>query len=250
LESPVLEIRDISAFYGKHRALDGVSLEVGRGEIVVILGANGAGKTTLLKVIAGLVPAAAGARVTMNGRQLAGISVHRIVEAGLALVPEGRGIFGELTVRENLLLGAFPARARRSEAATLDMVLDLFPRLRERLQQIVRTMSGGEQQMVAVGRALMTSPEIVLLDEPSLGLAPIMCTELFGALARIRSTGVGILLVEQNARQSLKVADRGYLIESGRIVGSGSAAALKDDPAVQRAYLGTGEVHVGQINPT
>jgi branched-chain amino acid transport system ATP-binding protein len=246
----MLEIRDISAFYGKHRALDGVSLEVGRGEIVVILGANGAGKTTLLKVIAGLVPAAAGARVTMNGRQLAGISVHQIVEAGLALVPEGRGIFGELTVRENLLLGAFPARARQSEAATLDMVLDLFPRVRERLQQIVRTMSGGEQQMVAVGRALMTSPEIVLLDEPSLGLAPIMCTELFGALARIRSTGVGILLVEQNARQSLKVADRGYLIESGRIVGSGTGAALKEDPAVQRAYLGTGEVHVGQINPT
>lgn len=246
----MLEIRDISAFYGKHRALDGVSLDVGRGEIVVILGANGAGKTTLLKVIAGLIPAAAGARVTMNGRQLAGISVHHIVEAGLALVPEGRGIFGELTVRENLLLGAFPARARQSEAATLDMVLDLFPRLRERLQQVVRTMSGGEQQMVAVGRALMTSPEIVLLDEPSLGLAPIMCTELFSALARIRSTGVGILLVEQNARQSLKVADRGYLIESGRIVGSGTGAALKEDPAVQRAYLGTGEVHVGQINPT
>ena len=246
----MLEVRDISAFYGKHRALDGVSLDVGRSEIVVILGANGAGKTTLLKVIAGLVPAAGGARITMNGRQLAGISVHRIVEAGLALVPEGRGIFSELTVRENLLLGAFPARARRGEAATLDMVLDLFPRLRERLQQTVRTMSGGEQQMVAVGRALMTSPEIVLLDEPSLGLAPIMCTELFGALSRIRSTGVGILLVEQNARQSLKVADRGYLIESGRIVGSGTGAALKEDSAVQRAYLGTGEVHVGQINPT
>jgi len=240
----MLEVRDISAVYGKHRALDGVSLDVGRSEIVVILGANGAGKTTLLKVIAGLVPAADRARITMNGRQLAGISVHHIVEAGLALVPEGRGIFGELTVRENLLLGAFPARARRSEAATLDMVLDLFPRLRERLQQVVRTMSGGEQQMVAVGRALMTSPEIVLLDEPSLGLAPIMCTELFGALARIRSTGVGILLVEQNARLSLKVADRGYLIESGRIVGSGSAAALKDDPAVQRAYLGAGEIHL------
>jgi branched-chain amino acid transport system ATP-binding protein len=246
----MLEVRDISAFYGKHRALDGVSLDVGRGEIVVILGANGAGKTTLLKVIAGLLPAADGARITMNGRQLAGISVHHIVEAGLALVPEGRGIFGELTVRENLLLGAFPARARRSEAATLDMVLELFPRLQERLAQVVRTMSGGEQQMVAVGRALMTSPDIVLLDEPSLGLAPIMCTELFGALARIRSTGVGVLLVEQNARLSLKIADRGYLIESGRIVGSGTGAALKEDPAVQRAYLGTGEVHVGQINPT
>jgi branched-chain amino acid transport system ATP-binding protein len=246
----MLEVHGISAFYGKHRALDGVSLDVGRGEIVVILGANGAGKTTLLKVIAGLVPAAEGARMTMNGRQLAGTSVHHIVEAGLALVPEGRGIFGEMTVRENLLLGAFPARARHNEAATLDMVLDLFPRLRERLQQVVRTMSGGEQQMVAVGRALMTSPEIVLLDEPSLGLAPLIVdqirgiVELFGALARIRSTGVGILLVEQNARQSLKVADRGYLIESGRIVGSGSAAALKDDPAVQRAYLGAGEIHL------
>ena len=246
----MLEVRDISAFYGKHRALDGVSLDVGRAEIVVILGANGAGKTTLLKVIAGLVPAGPGARMTMDGRDLAGVPAHRIVEAGLALVPEGRGIFGELTVRENLMLGAFPARARRNEAATLAMVLDLFPRLRERLAQVVRTMSGGEQQMVAVGRALMTSPKILLLDEPSLGLAPIMCTELFDALARIRSTGVGILLVEQNARLSLKIADRGYLIETGRIVGSGTGAALKEDPAVQRAYLGTGEVHVGQINPT
>ena len=246
----MLEVRDISAFYGKHRALDGVSLDVGRAEIVVILGANGAGKTTLLKVIAGLVPAGPGARMTMDGRDLAGVPAHRIVEAGLALVPEGRGIFGELTVRENLMLGAFPARARRNEAATLAMVLDLFPRLRERLAQVVRTMSGGEQQMVAVGRALMTSPKILLLDEPSLGLAPIMCTELFDALARIRSTGVGILLVEQNARLSLKVADRGYLIETGRIVGSGTGAAMKEDPAVQRAYLGTGEVHVGQINPT
>ena len=246
----MLEVRDISAFYGKHRALDGVSLDVGRAEIVVILGANGAGKTTLLKVIAGLVPAGPGARMTMDGRDLAGVPAHRIVEAGLALVPEGRGIFGELTVRENLMLGAFPARARRNEAATLAMVLDLFPRLRERLAQVVRTMSGGEQQMVAVGRALMTSPKILLLDEPSLGLAPIMCTELFDALARIRSTGVGILLVEQNARLSLKIADRGYLIETGRIVGSGTGAAMKEDPAVQRAYLGTGEVHVGQINPT
>src|SRR5262245_64573040 len=230
----MLEARDISAFYGKHRALDGVSLDVDRGELVVILGANGAGKTTLLKVIAGLVPAAAGSRVRIGGREPAGVSAHQIVEAGLALVPEGRGIFGEMTVRENLLLGAFPARARRNEGATLDMVLELFPRLRERLQQVVRTMSGGEQQMVAIGRALMTSPGIILLDEPSLGLAPIICAELFAALARIRSTGVGILLVEQNARLSLKVADRRYLIESGRIVGSGCAEALKHDPAAQR----------------
>lgn len=245
----MLEIRSVSAFYGKHQALDNVSLDVVRGEIVAILGANGAGKTTLLKVIGGLVPSAPGARITMAGRDLTHIPAYQIVEAGIALVPEGRGIFGELTVRENLLLGAFPARARANEAATLEVVLTLFPRLNERLHQIVRTMSGGEQQMVAIGRALMTSPDLLLLDEPSLGLAPIMCTELFDRLARIRATGVGILLVEQNARQSLKIADRGYLIESGRIVGSGSGAVLKVDPAVQRAYLGTGEVHVGQGSP-
>jgi len=239
----MLEIRSVSAFYGKHQALDNVSLDVGRGEIVVILGANGAGKTTLLKVIGGVVPPLPGAKIEMLGRNLTGNPTHQIVEAGISLVPEGRGIFSDLTVRENLLIGAFPARARANEAATLAMVLGLFPRLRERLRQVVRTMSGGEQQMVAIGRALMASPDILLLDEPSLGLAPIMCTELFGALARIRSTGVGILLVEQNARQSLKIADRGYLIETGRIVGSGSGAALKVDPAVQRAYLGAGEVH-------
>ena len=245
----MLEISAVSAFYGKHRALDNVSLNVGRGEIVVILGANGAGKTTLLKVIGGLVPAATGARIVMAGRDLTATSAHQIVEAGIALVPEGRGIFSELTVRENLTLGAFPARARAKEAATLEMVLKLFPRLKERLRQAVRTMSGGEQQMVAIGRALMTSPDILLLDEPSLGLAPITCTELFRALARVRSSDVGLLLVEQNARQSLKIADRGYLIESGRIVGSGTGLSLKEDPAVQRAYLGAGEVHSGQFAP-
>ena len=245
----MLEVSAVSAFYGKHRALDNVSLNVGPGEIVVILGANGAGKTTLLKVIGGLVPAAAGARIAMAGRDLAGVPAHQIVEAGLALVPEGRGIFSELSVRENLMLGAFPARARANEAARLEMVLGLFPRLKERLRQAVRTMSGGEQQMVAIGRALMTSPDILLLDEPSLGLAPIMCTELFRALARVRATDVGLLLVEQNARQSLNIADRGYLIESGRIVGCGTGAALKEDPAVQRAYLGAGEVHSEQIAP-
>jgi branched-chain amino acid transport system ATP-binding protein len=238
----MLEMSGVSAFYGKHRALDGVSLNVARGEIVVILGANGAGKTTLLNVIGGLVPAAPGARIAMAGRDLAGVAAHNIVEAGIALVPEGRGIFGELTVRENLLLGAYPARARAKEAATLDRVLGLFPRLRERLKQTVRTMSGGEQQMVAIGRALMSSPDILLLDEPSLGLSPIMCGELFHNLASIRGAGLGILLVEQNARQSLAIADRGYIIATGRIVGSGTAGALKTDPAVQRAYLGAGDV--------
>jgi branched-chain amino acid transport system ATP-binding protein len=235
----MIEISNISASYGKHRALNGVSLKVGRGELVVILGANGAGKTTLLKVIGGLVPAATG-RIVMVGKDITGVPAHDIVEAGVALVPEGRGIFGEMTVRENLLLGAFPARARASEARNLELVLGLFPRLNERLAQTVRTMSGGEQQMVAIGRALLTSPDILLLDEPSLGLSLIMCKELFQILARIRDAGLSILLVEQNAKQSLKIADRGYLIESGRIVGEGTGAALKEDPAVQRAYLGAG----------
>lgn len=234
----MLEIANVSAFYGKHRALDGVSLTVARAEIVVILGANGAGKTTLLKAIGGMVQAAPGARIAMAGQDLAGTPPHRIVEAGIALVPEGRGIFGELTVQENLLLGAYPARAREKESANLDTVFTLFPRLRERLSQTVRTMSGGEQQMVAIGRALMTAPDILLLDEPSLGLSPIMCKELFQILAHIRDAGLGVLLVEQNAKQSLTIADRGYLIETGRIVGSGTGAALKEDPAVQRAYLG------------
>ncbi|MFN3659587.1 MAG: ABC transporter ATP-binding protein [Pseudolabrys sp.] len=234
----MLEVSGISAFYGKHRALDGVSLKVERGEIVVILGANGAGKTTLLNVLAGLVHPAPGARIAMAGRELSGTPAHAIVEAGIALVPEGRGIFGELTVRENLLLGAYPARARANETANLEMVLGLFPRLQERLKQTVRTMSGGEQQMVAIGRALMTAPDVLLLDEPSLGLSPIMCGELFQNLARIRGAGLGILLVEQNARQSLAIADRGYIIANGHIVGSGTAAALKTDPAVQKAYLG------------
>ncbi|MCX7295813.1 MAG: ABC transporter ATP-binding protein [Hyphomicrobiales bacterium] len=236
----MIEISAISAFYGKHCALDGVSLTVQRGELVVILGANGAGKTTLLKAIGGLVPVAPGGRIAMAGKELTAVPAHDIVAAGVALVPEGRGIFGEMTVRENLLLGAYPARARKTEARNLELVLSLFPRLNERLRQTVRTMSGGEQQMVAIGRALMTAPDILLLDEPSLGLSPIMCKELFQSLGRIRDAGLGILLVEQNAKQSLKIADRGYLIESGRIVGAGTGAALSADPAVQRAYLGAG----------
>jgi len=239
----MLEIRGLSFAYGKHRALSDVALGVGRGEIVTILGANGAGKTTLLKAAAGLLRPQPGAQILLDGRNLEGLSPREIVEAGVALVPEGRGIFGELTVRENLAMGAYARRARAAEAETLAYVVSLFPRLQERFGQQVRTMSGGEQQMVAIGRALMTAPEILLLDEPSLGLAPIMCGELFAALARIRERGVGVLLVEQNAKQSLKIANRGYLIESGRIVGEGSAAVLRDDPAVQRAYLG-GEIHV------
>jgi branched-chain amino acid transport system ATP-binding protein len=234
----MLEVRGLSAAYGKHQALSGVDLDVTPGEIVVMLGANGAGKSTLLKSIAGLVPPQPGARVVLDGRDLLTLPPHEIVEAGIALVPEGRGIFAELTVRENLELGAFARRARANEKENLARVRTLFPRLAERGPQYARTMSGGEQQMVAIGRALMSAPKLLLLDEPSLGLSPLMCGELFSALKRIRDTGVGILLVEQNAVQGLNIADRGYLIETGRIVGQGSAQSLRDDPAVQRAYLG------------
>jgi ABC-type branched-subunit amino acid transport system ATPase component len=235
---PMLELKGLSVQYGKHRAVDDAALSVAATEIVVILGANGAGKSTLLKAVAGLQPPDAGARVVLGDRELVGLRPHQIVEAGLALVPEGRGIFGELTVRENLLLGAFARRARADEAHNRERVLALFPRLAERLDQTVRTMSGGEQQMVAIGRALMSAPQMLLLDEPSLGLSPLLSGELFRALGRIRADGIGVLLVEQNARKSLAIADRGYLIENGRIVGAGRAPELASDPAVQRAYLG------------
>jgi branched-chain amino acid transport system ATP-binding protein len=234
----MLEVEDLSVQYGQHRAVDGVALSVAQGEIVVILGANGGGKTSLLRAIAGLHPAGPDARVSLAGRDLVHLPAHAIVEAGLALVPEGRGIFGELTVHENLLLGAFARRARADEAKNRARVMTLFPRLAERLGQTACTMSGGEQQMVAIGRALMAAPEILLLDEPSLGLSPLLCGELFRALGEIRRGGTSVLLVEQNAKRSLALADRGYLIENGRIVGQGTARALASDPAVQRAYLG------------
>jgi acyl-CoA reductase-like NAD-dependent aldehyde dehydrogenase/ABC-type branched-subunit amino acid transport system ATPase component len=234
----MLEIARVSAAYGKHMALSGVDLVVGEAEIVVILGANGAGKSTLLKVIAGVVPHLAGSTISLGGRALTGLAPHEIVEAGIALVPEGRGVFAELTVAENLMLGAHPRRARADERKNHDAVLTLFPKLRERMGQAVRTMSGGEQQMVAIGRALMSAPEVLLLDEPSLGLSPLLAHELFDALVRIRAAGVSVLLVEQNARESLRIADRGYLLETGRIVGEGRADRLAADPAVREAYLG------------
>ena len=237
----MLEVANLSVSYGKHRAVDAVSLSVARAEVVVILGANGSGKTSLLKTIGGIQPATNGATVRLSGVDLTKLRAHSIVEAGLALVPEGRGIFGELTVRENLMLGAFAKRARAAEGENLKRVLTLFPRLAERMTQAARTMSGGEQQMVAIGRALMSAPDILLLDEPSLGLSPLMCGELFGALTSIRQAGIGVLLVEQNAKRSLAIADRGYLLENGRIVGQGTAASLQNDPAVQRAYLGVAQ---------
>ncbi|WP_033069346.1 ABC transporter ATP-binding protein [Thalassospira australica] len=236
----MLDIKNLSVSYGKHAALRGVDVRVDRGEIVVMLGANGAGKSSLLKACAGLVPVHDDTQINLSGSNLTALSAHKIVEAGLALVPEGRGIFGELTVRENLQLGAFAKRARVAEKQNLESVIDLFPKLAERLDQAARTMSGGEQQMVAIGRALMSNPDILLLDEPSLGLSPIMTGDLFKALAAIRKTGVGVLLVEQNAHQSLAISDWGYLIENGSITGQDTAKALQSDPAVQKAFLGLG----------
>ncbi|KQX38675.1 ABC transporter ATP-binding protein [Devosia sp. Root436] len=234
----MLSAGPISLHYGKHLALDGVSLDVADGETVVVLGANGAGKSSLLKALAGLVKPAPGARVMLGGDDLLGRPAHKYPEAGIALVPEGRGIFGELTVAENLELGAYVSHARPHEARQLALVFDLFPRLAERRQQIARTMSGGEQQMLAIGRALMSCPRLLMLDEPSLGLAPIVTTELFAALARIRQTGIALLVVEQNVKASLAIAHRGYLMEAGRITGSGTSDALRGDVAVQQAFLG------------
>ncbi len=234
----MLEVRNLSVRYGRHQALDNVSVKIGKGEVCVILGANGAGKSSLLKAIAGTVRVEPGSEILMGGTAITGMKAHKVVELGIALVPEGRGIFGELTVAENLELGAFPNRARSRERANLEHIYSLFPRLAERGSQVARTMSGGEQQMVAIGRALMSQPEILMLDEPSLGLSPVLTKELFRSLGKIAESGVGILLVEQNARQSLKIANRGYLIEVGRITGEGSAQSLMTDPAVVNAYLG------------
>jgi acyl-CoA reductase-like NAD-dependent aldehyde dehydrogenase/ABC-type branched-subunit amino acid transport system ATPase component len=238
----MLEVSGLSVAYGKHVALEAVSLSVGAGEIVVMLGANGAGKSSCLKALGGMVPHAPGARISLEGRDIASLAPHAIVEAGLALVPEDRGIFAELSVADNLALGAYPARAKAHETGNRARVLALFPRLAERMGQLARTMSGGERQMLAIGRALMSAPSILLLDEPSLGLSPLVTKELFAALARIRELGVGVLLVEQNAAQSLEIGDRAYLLANGRIVGEGTAADLRSDPAVRRAYLGGGAV--------
>lgn len=234
----MLEVRGVSASYGKHRALESVNLNVAPGEIVVILGANGAGKSTLLKSICGICEGQVTGTVSIAGTELSGLKPHKIVEEGVALVPEGRGIFPDLSVQENLMLGSYSARARDEESATLERVLSLFPKLAERRKQVVRTMSGGEQQMVAIGRAMMSNPTILALDEPSLGLSPLLSKELFQNLKRVKAAGLGILMVEQNARQSLAIADRGYLLENGQIAHEDSASNLLNDPAVAAAYLG------------
>lgn len=234
----MLEVENLSVDYGKHRALDSLALRVDAAELVVMLGANGAGKSTLLRALGGMQRPQPGSSITLEGHDLLSMAPHRLVDAGVALVPEGRGLFVELTVKENLLLGALPRRARSGEVRNFKHVLDLFPRLCERLNQTVGTMSGGEQQMVALARALMSAPKLLLLDEPSLGLSPLVAKEVFDVIRQVKAMGVGILLVEQNAHLSLAIADRGYVLATGRVAGQGSAMELINDPVVQRAYLG------------
>jgi branched-chain amino acid transport system ATP-binding protein len=238
----ILEVRGLEVRHGKVSAVREVSLRVERGEIATVIGPNGAGKTTLLSAIAGLVPSAAG-EILLEGRSILGAPVEENVARGLALVAETRELFAGMTVEDNLLLGAFPLRRapRRDRDAVRDEVLDVFPRLRERRSQLAGTLSGGERQMLALGRALMSRPRLLLLDEPSLGLAPIVVREIFQVIVELRRRGASILLVEQNARAALQISDRGYVLETGEVALAGSARQLADDPRVIETYLGLGD---------
>ena len=232
----VLELDDVAVAYGKRRAIDGITLSVSSGEIVTLLGANGAGKSTTLRAVSGLVRPTRG-RIRYEGRDITDVPADAIVAAGVSHVPEGREIFPEFTVHENLLVGGHTIeRSRIGER--LESVFRLFPVLRDRTAQTAGTLSGGEQQMLAIGRALMTRPRLLLLDEPSLGLAPILAREIFRVIRRVNQEGVAVLLVEQNARRALALASRGYVLETGRLVTSGSSAELSADSRVRSAYLG------------
>lgn len=237
-DTPIdLELDGLRVSYGGIAAVKGVSLAVRRGDIVALIGANGAGKTSILKAIVGLVPAAGG-RVRALGRDLASVPTHRIVELGVTLVPEGRAIFSGLSVRENLELGAFTKRDPKTLGERLARVVKLFPRLGERLEQAGGTLSGGEQQMLAIGRALMGEPKLLLLDEPSLGLAPKLVAQIFESIREIARTGITILLVEQNTRLALETAKHAHVLVTGEVALSGESAKLREDPRVRAAYLG------------
>jgi len=233
----MLEIRDLDVTYGVIQALKGINLEVQKGEIVALVGANGAGKSTVLKALTGLIPSRG--FIGFENKEITSVPAHRRVAMGIALVPEGRGIFANMTVLENLFLGAYRnLRDRAGTKAQLEEVFQEFPRLRERGKQLGGTLSGGEQQMLAIGRALMSRPRLMLLDEPSMGLAPTIVVRIFKIIKRIREIGTTVLLVEQNANAALKAADRAYVLETGAIVKSGPALQLRRDPEVKAAYLG------------
>ena len=235
-----LEIKDLRVHYGKIEAIKGVSVVVNEGEIVTLIGANGAGKTTILKTVSGLRPVTSGS-INFDGQDLNKIPAHERVDLGISQVPEGRGIFAGMTVLENLEMGKYNRKNRKNEMdEDLDRIYTLFPRLKERTSQAGGTLSGGEQQMLAMGRALMARPKVLLLDEPSMGLAPQMIANIFRIITEINKTGVTILLVEQNAQQALQRAHRAYILETGNVVKEAKASDLLNDPAVREAYLGTG----------
>jgi len=237
----MLTITNLFAGYGKVQVLHGISIEVPKGKVVTLIGSNGAGKTTTMRAVSGMISATAG-EITLNGKRIEGLESYHIAKLGLAHSPEGRRVFATMTVTDNLTLGAFPrltgARPKGDVKGDLERALDLFPRLKERREQLAGTLSGGEQQMLAMARAVMLNPEVVLLDEPSMGLAPILVAEVFRIIERLK--GVTMLLVEQFAAAALAVADYGYVLENGRISVHGPAAKLRDDPAVKAAYLGGG----------
>ena len=235
--SALLRLTNVSAGYGSFRALFDVSLEVAHGQAVGVIGPNGAGKTTLMRVISGLLPLRGGG-MTLDGRAVAGLPAHRMVEQGIAHVPEHRRLFPRLSVEDNLRIGAFIPQARAHYAEQLERVFGLFPRLKDRRAQLAGTLSGGEQQMCAIGRALMSRPKLLLMDEPSAGLAPLVVAQVFDLVRRVRADGLTVLIVEQNVQQVLKVVDRAYLIEAGTIRASGTSAEMLASDTVKEAYLG------------
>ncbi len=233
----MLEIKNLQVYYGVIQAIKDASFEVNEGEVIALIGANGAGKTTILHTITGLI-GAKGGEVLYEGKDLQKIPAHKIVSLGIAHVPEGRRVFSQLTVYENLLMGAFTRNDQAEIAASLENVYKRFPRLKERKSQLAGTLSGGEQQMLAMGRALMSHPKIILMDEPSMGLSPILVEEIFDIITSISKSGTTVLLVEQNAKKALAIADRAYVLETGKIVLEGDAKKLMNDESVKKAYLG------------
>ena len=233
----MLEVKDLEVHYGVIRAIKGISFEVNEGEVISLIGANGAGKTTTLHAVSGLLSKSAGS-VTFMGKDITNLAAHKMVSLGMAHVPEGRRVFSELTVLENLKLGAYTRSDKKELEDSLNMVYKRFPRLMERRNQIAGTLSGGEQQMLAMGRALMSHPKLILMDEPSMGLSPIFVEEIFSIIRDISAEGTTVLLVEQNAKKALSIADRAYVLETGNITLSGDASSLLNDESVKKAYLG------------
>lgn len=233
----MLEIKDLFVYYGMIQAIQGISFDVEEGEVIALIGANGAGKTTILHTITGLLSAKSG-KVTFDGHDLTKVPGHKIVSMGMAHVPEGRRVFAQMSVLQNLMMGAFTRKDKAEIAQTLETVYERFPRLKERQNQMAGTLSGGEQQMLAMGRALMSHPKIILMDEPSMGLSPIFVNEIFSIIKDVSASGTTVLLVEQNAKKALSIANRAYVLETGKIVLSGQASELLNNDAVKKAYLG------------